>query len=76
MLSYVLLVYLNQLGDIVKVLDIIPPVPFGAVPGLLYKVLNGQALILCYYAFIKKAINLKRLVFVSVTIYKHQGGLL
>lgn len=66
---------MNQLGDIVEVLDIVPSVPLGAVPGLAYEVFDGQDFTFSSYTLIKKGINFEGLVFVNITLYKHRGGL-
>lgn len=68
--------YLDQLGSIVEVLNIVPSVPFGAAPGLVFKVFNSQALTFSYCTLIKKAINFEGLMYVSVTLQKHREGLL
>ena len=66
----------DQVGGIVEVLDIVPPIPFLAVPGPAHEVLGGQPSTFSYRALFKKAINFEGLVLVSVTFYKHRGGLL
>ena len=75
-LSYAGLVYLDQLGGIIEVFDIVPFIPLGTVPGPAYEILDGQTFTFSYCVFVKKAINLEGLVFVSVTLYKHQEELL
>lgn len=66
-----LLKIVNKIESIVKVFDIVPFIPLGAIPGLAYKVFNDQAFTFSYCALIKKAINFKGLVFVSVILYKY-----
>lgn len=65
------LVLANKIRSIVKVFDVVPSIPFWTIPSLVYKVFNDQALTFPDYVFIEKAINLKKLVFVSVTLHKH-----
>lgn len=76
LVSQAFLVCLDQLSGIDEILDIVPLVPLGAILCPLYKVLNGQAFTFSYYAFIKKAINFKRFIFLNVIIHKYQKGLL
>lgn len=60
----------------VKVLDIISLIPLKVVSGPAHKVLNSQSLTLLDCPLIEKAVNFKRLVFVSITFHKNRGGLL
>ena len=69
-------VCLDQLGSIVEFLDIVRFVPLEAVPSLAYEIFDGQAFTFSYCMLIKKAINFEGLMFVSITLYKHRGGLL
>lgn len=60
----------NKFESIVKVFDVVLSIPFWTVLRPSYEVFNGQALTFSDCAFIEKAINLKGLVFVSVTFNK------
>lgn len=71
LLSKGFLVVANKVRGIVKVFDVILSISFRSIPGPAYEVFNGQALTFLDCAFIKKAINFKGFVFVSVTLYKH-----
>lgn len=75
-LSQLFFVGLDQLGNIVEILDIVPSILLRAVAGLAYKVFNGQSSIFPDCPLIKKAINLEGLVFISITFHKDQGGAL
>ena len=66
----------DQVGGIVEVLNIVPPIPFWAIPGPAHEVLGGQAFTFFYLTSVVKAINFEGLVLVNVTFYKHGGGLL
>lgn len=67
---------MDKIGGIIKVLDIVPPIPFWAVPGPAYKVFDSEAFTLLDRALIEKAVNLEGLLAVGVTFYKYRGGLL
>ena len=70
------LVVANKVGSIVKVFDVLPSILFWTVLRPPYKVFDGQALTFPDCAFIEKAVNFEGLVFVSVTLHKHWGGLM
>ncbi len=66
----------DQVGGIVEVLDIVPPIPFWAIPSSAHEILNGQAFTFSYCPLVKKSINLEGFALVSITFHKHGGGLL
>lgn len=66
----------DKFGDVVKVLDIIPPISLGAIPSLLDKVLYNMASTFLNYLFIKKAVNLKGFNCVSIALNKNRRRML
>lgn len=76
LLSKGLFVITHDVSNIVEVLDIVPSISFRFVSSPVYKIFDGKAPTFLYYAFIQKAINFERLVFVTITLHKHQRELL
>ena len=66
----------DKVGGIVEILDIVPPIPFWAVPSPAHKVFDSEALTFLDCALIEKAINFEGLVAVGVTFHKYRRGLL
>ena len=66
----------DKVGGIVEVFDIVPPIPFWAIPGPTHKVFDSEAFTFSDSALIEKAVNFEGLLAVGVTFYKYKGGLL
>ena len=76
LLSLALFISLDKVNNIVKILDIIPPIPFWAVSSPVYKVFDSEAPTFFNYAFIEKMLYFERFVVVGVTFHKHKGEML
>ena len=76
LLSQAFFIGLDQFGNIVEGFDNVTPIRFSAVFGLVCKVLDGQSFTFSNCLLFYKVVNLKGLVFVSVTFHKDRRGLL
>lgn len=74
LLSKSLLVVANKVGGIVKILDIVPFIPFKAVPGPAYEILNCVTSTFFYCLFVKQMVYLKGSGGVGVIVNKYGGG--
>lgn len=75
-MSQVFLVFADQLGCIVKVFYVVPPVPLWAIAGPANKIFNGQTLTSFDRPLVEQAVYLKGFKIVSITVDKHSGGMM
>lgn len=75
-LSKAFRIFADQLGCIIEIFHIIPPVLFWAVAGLANKIFNSQTLTSCDCLLVEQAVDLKRSKSVSITIDKHGGRMM
>ena len=73
LLSQGFFIVANKVVGIVKVLDIIPPIPFRFVLSPANEIFNPAALIFLYYLLVKETIYLKGFGDVDVIVNKHGG---
>lgn len=73
MLSKSLLVVMHKVGGVVKVFDVVPPIPLRAVSSPRNEILYRAAFTFLHYSPIKQTVYLKRLDGIDVTVDKHSG---
>lgn len=64
---------MDKVEGIVKVLDIIPSIPFRVIPGPANEILNCAAPIFFHYLFIKQTVYFEGFGGVNVTVDKYGG---
>ena len=75
-LSKAFLVFADQLGYIIKVFYVVPPVPLWAVASPANEIFNGQTFTSFDCPLVEQAVDLKRFKIVSITVDKHSGGMM
>ena len=75
-LNWAFFVGSDQVGGIVEVFDIVPPVLFWPIPGPAHKIFDSKAFTFSESAFIEKALNFEGFVVVGVALHKYREGLL
>lgn len=73
LLSKGLLVVVNRVGGIVKVLDMVPSIPFRFIPGLANEIFNRTVITFFYFLFVKLTDYLKGFGGIGFTVEKHSG---
>lgn len=68
-----LLVVADKVGGIVKVLDVVPSIPFRSIPGPANEVFYRAAFTFFHYSLVKQMVYLEGFDGIGVTVDKHGG---